>query len=135
MDSFNKVISFVLGLVVVLVFLAVITGKINLKKKPASTLAVTPTPIEKKSEGFFGFFKPASPTSTQTPNPTQKPSSTVKIEAGVNGSSDYKSYNQTSGSSTPKSIPATGLPTLFIPALLSGVLAGSFLRKTDKKQD
>ena len=33
MDSFNKVISFVLGLVVVLVFFAVVTGKINLKAK------------------------------------------------------------------------------------------------------
>lgn len=31
MDSFNKIISFVLGLVVVLVFFAVITGRINFK--------------------------------------------------------------------------------------------------------
>ena len=33
MDSFNKVISFVLGLVVVIVFFLVLTGKINFINK------------------------------------------------------------------------------------------------------
>ncbi|MBI5123775.1 hypothetical protein HZA75_08030 [Candidatus Roizmanbacteria bacterium] len=97
MDSFNKVISFVLGLVVVLVFLAVITGKLNLKSKP------------------FGGSSP-----TSTPTPTQKPSPT-------------NVYNQTSISTAPKSIPATGLPTLFIPMLLAGLVGGGFLRKSGKK--
>src|SRR3989338_2267789 len=112
MDSFNKVISFVLGLVVVLVFLAVITGKLNLKGKTSSTSksTLTPTSIQKNSGGFFGLFKPASP----TPTPTQKPSSTIKVETGINENNVY-------GSTTPKSIPATGLPTLFIPLLLSGL--------------
>ena len=41
MDSFNKIISFVLGLVVVVVFLAVISGRLNLGSKKASP---TPTP-------------------------------------------------------------------------------------------
>lgn len=98
MDSFNKVISFVLGLVVVLVFLAVITGKLNLKSKPTSTSALTPTP-------------------------TQKPSPTIAIN--VSSNDVY--------STTPKSIPATGLPTLSIPILLLGLVGGNFLRKTDKK--
>ncbi|PJA55225.1 hypothetical protein CO165_04710, partial [Candidatus Roizmanbacteria bacterium CG_4_9_14_3_um_filter_33_18] len=61
MDSFNKVISFVLGLIVVLVFFAVVTGKINLKSKTSTTSTskstITPTPIQKSSGGFFGFFK------------------------------------------------------------------------------
>lgn len=104
MDSFNKVISFVLGLVVVLVFVAVITGKLNLKKK------TSPTPTS-KTTSFFNFGR-VSP----TPTPTKKPSSTVNVY-----------------SPTPKSIPATGLPTLFTPALLSGLIGGSFLRKTGKK--
>ena len=103
MDSFNKVISFVLGLVVVLVFLAVITGKLNLKSKP-----------------FGGSFP--------TPTPTQKPSPTAVVS--VSGNSVY---NQTSISTTPKSIPATGLPTLFVPILLSGLVGGNFLRKSGKK--
>lgn len=130
MDSFNKVISFVLGLVVVLVFLAVITGRLNLKSKTSSASKSVPTPTstQKKGEGLFGFFKSASP--TPTPTPTQKPSSTLKIGTTVSGNNVY---NQTSGPTAPKSIPATGLPTLFIPMLLSGLVGGSFLRKSGKK--
>ncbi len=113
MDSFNKVISFVLGLVVVLVFFAVVTGKLNLTGKPSSTTTL-------KTTGFFNFSK-----TSPTPIPTKKPSSTVKVETGVNGNNVY--------STTPKSIPATGLPTLFIPTLLSGLIGGNFLRKAGKK--
>ena len=126
MDSFNKVISFVLGLVVVLVFLAVITGKLNLKGKPTSTSIITPTSTQKSNSGLFGFFNKSIP----TPTPTQKPSS---VTINTNESTVYKQYNQTSSSTTPKSIPATGLPTLFILVLLSGLVGGNFLRKTDKK--
>ena len=130
MDSFNKVISFVLGLVVVLVFFAVITGKINLKSKTnqASKSTVTPTTTQKNSGGFFGFFKSASP----TPTPTQKPSS-ITINTNTNENNVYKQNSQSSKSSTAKSIPSTGLPTLFIPILFSGLAGGSFLRKVGKK--
>ncbi|MEK7633594.1 MAG: hypothetical protein AAB437_02005 [Patescibacteria group bacterium] len=109
MDSFNKVISFVLGLVVVLVFFAVVTGKLNLTGKPSSTTA-------SKTNSFFNFGK-TSP--TQTPTPTKKPPSIVIID--------------TNGNQIPKSIPSTGLPTLFIPTLLSGLIGGNFLRKAGKK--
>ena len=130
MDSFNKVISFVLGLVVVLVFFAVITGKINLKSKTssASKSILTPTPIQKNNTGFFGFFKSTSP----TPTPTQKPSSITK-NTNTSENNVYKQYNQTPSLATPKSIPATGLPTLFIPLLFSGLFGGNFLRKSGKK--
>jgi len=120
MDSFNKVISFVLGLVVVLVFFAVVTGKINLKSKTSSASSLTPTPVQKNSGGFFGFFKPNI---TPTPTPTFKPSP-VTINTGSNNV--YKT-------SPPKSIPSTGLPTIFIPILLSGLAGGSLLRKAGKK--
>ncbi len=117
MDSFNKVISFVLGLVVVLVFFAVVTGKINLKSNTGTTSAltstITPTPTKKNEGGFFGFLK-SNP--TPTPTPIKQPTSFV-------------SYKQ----STPKSIPSTGLPTLFVPLLFSGLAGGSFLRKAGKK--
>ncbi len=133
MDSFNKVISFVLGLVVVLVFLAVITGKINLKSKTgsASNPTLTPTPIQKNNGGFFGFFKSAtSPTPTSTPAPTQKPSS---ITVNTNKNNVYKQNKQAIQYSNAKSIPATGLPTLLIPILVSGLIGGNFLRKAGKK--
>jgi len=130
MDSFNKVVSFVLGLVVVLVFLAVVTGKINLKSKTssASKSTLTPTPIQKNNEGFFSFLKPKNP----SPTPTQKPSP-ITINTNTNGNNVYKQNNQVAQYSNAKSIPSTGLPTLFIPILLSGLVGGNFLRKSGKK--
>ncbi|MFA6533300.1 MAG: hypothetical protein WCT22_04885 [Patescibacteria group bacterium] len=126
MDSFNKVISFVLGLVVVLVFFAVVTGKINLKSKTSSTpnlnTVISPTPVKKNTGGFFSFLKPVSP--TPTPTSTQKPLSSVTINNNENNT-----YKNTS----PKSIPSTGLPTVFIPILFSGLAGGNFLRKIGKK--
>lgn len=128
MDSFNKVISFALGLVVVLVFFAVVTGKINLKSKTstsASKSILTPTPAQKNSGGFFGLFKSATP----TPTPTPKTISSVKVDTSENNV--YKQNNTTTSSA--KSIPSTGLPTLFIPMLISGLAGGSLLRKAGKK--
>ena len=116
MDNFNRVISFVLGLVVVIVFFAVLTGKLKLPGKLGSPFAKTsPTP-----------------TPTKSINPT--PISTVRIENETSGRALGNSYKTQSNSSAAKSIPSTGLPTLFIPTLLSGALGGSFLRKTGKKR-
>ncbi len=126
MDSFNKVISFVLGLVVVLVFFAVITGKLNLKGKTSPTTTT-------KSTGFFNFGK-SSPTSTPTPTPTKISSVTLSTSTKeIKGNNLYKQNDSTVKTSNPKSIPSTGLPTLFIPTLISGLLGGSFLRKAGKK--
>jgi len=126
MDSFNKVISFALGLVVVLVFFAVVTGKINLKSKTSTTTAkttITPTPAQKNSGGFFGLFKPATP----TPTPTSKP-----VSSTSEGTSENNVYKQNTTTSSAKSIPSTGLPTLFIPFLISGLAGGSLLRNAGK---
>lgn len=116
MDSFNKVISFVLGLVVVLVFFAVVTGKINFKSKTTSVSSATPTPTQtqKNDGGFFGFLK-SSPSSTPTPTPT-----VTNIPLSTTKNNVYKAV--------PKSIPSAGLPTLFIPLLLSALVGGNFLR-------
>jgi hypothetical protein len=129
MDSFNKVISFALGLVVVLVFFAVVTGKINLKSKTstsASNSILTPTPVQKDNGGFFGLFKPKA-----TPTPTQKPVSSITVNTSENNV--YKQNTQSGSSSNAKSIPSTGLPTIFIPMLFSGLAGGSLLRKAGKK--
>ncbi|MBW7960496.1 hypothetical protein H3C65_03330 [Patescibacteria group bacterium] len=118
MDSFNKVISFVLGLVVVLVFFSVVTGKLKLPGKYS-------TPFAKK----------ISPTPTTV--------STLKDEDKTNQSSTNKKTETSIGNNyktqptikpiKPNSIPATGLPTFFIPSLLAGGLGGAFLRKTGKR--
>ncbi len=116
MDSFNRIVSFVLGLVVVLVFFAVVTGKLKLPGKLAG-VAAKPTP-----------------TPTQSVNPTPISSLTI------NGSPEkaplgsfYKTQTNNVSNKT-SSIPSTGLPTLFIPSLLAGGLGGSFLRKSGKKK-
>lgn len=130
MDSFNKVISFALGLVVVLVFFAVVTGKINLRSKTSTTASksiLTPTPVQNNNNGFFGLFKPASP----TPTPTQKPS--ILTTSKANENNIYAQNNQTTIYSNAKSIPSTGLPTIFIPILFSSLAAGSVLRRAGKK--
>jgi len=114
MDSFNKVISFILGLVVVLVFFAVITGKLNLSKIKTSV------------------SKGATPTPKVSPSPT--PISTVKIPSGqTTSTNNYASYNTSGKTMSTSQIPSTGLPVIFIPTLLAGVLAGSFLRKIGRK--
>ncbi len=113
MDSFNKVISFILGLVVIVVFIAVLTGRFNLKSKlgalgkktPVVTQAPTVTPIESIVSSNI------VPTVTPTVNPT---------------------YNKVSGlkrSPPPTTIPSTGSPTVLLPLLLSGLTLGSFLRR------
>ncbi|MFH0979646.1 MAG: hypothetical protein V1803_01730 [Candidatus Roizmanbacteria bacterium] len=104
MEGLNKIVSFILGLVVVIVFFAVVTGKINLKnigKKSSLTTAVT----------------------TKSITPTPKVVSSIKINP----------TNHPYSSSSPSSIPSTGLPTLFIPTLLVGLFGGSKLRQAGKK--
>ncbi len=111
MDNFNKVVSFVLGLVVVIVFFAVITGKLNL-----------------------GKFTPSFAKKT-TISPTPKTTSTVVIEENTSNNTNTKTttYKVNNYLTNTKSIPATGLPTFFIPSVFASGLAGFFLRKTGKK--
>ena len=104
MDNFNKVVSFVLGLVVIVVFLAIITGRFrlgntltNLTKR---NVTATPTPSKK------------NPTPTRVVSKNQKKTPIT--------------YNQYQA---PTSIPSTGAPTLFVPLLISGLFVGRFLQK------
>ena len=110
MDNLNKTVSFVLGLVVVLVFLAIVTGRLNLKNKlPLLSGKVSPTP---------------KVTVTTTP--------TKLVESNKEGST-YGSYKiKQTKTTTPTSIPSTGSPTLLLPLLFSGLGGGLFLRRSGK---
>ncbi|MFN4212454.1 MAG: hypothetical protein ACK4FL_00595 [Microgenomates group bacterium] len=113
MDNFNKVISFILGLVVVIVFFGIISGRINLRGKfPFLTKSATPTQ-----------------TPTQSIKITPTPISTVKISPP--SSSTNQAYNRYQ--KTPSSIPATGSPTIFLPILFSSMAAGFYLKNKGKK--
>lgn len=100
MDNFNKIVSFVLGLIVVVVFIAIISGRLNLGKKLSQmTVKISPSPTPSKISYY-------------TTTPTLTPTGSYI----ANGKS-------------PSSIPSTGSPTLLLPILLSGLGSGLFLRK------
>jgi len=111
MDNLNKTVSFVLGLVVVLVFLAVITGRLNLKNKiPFLSGKNTPTPTVKI-----------------TPTPTKL------VESNKEGST-YGNYKMKQQEKAPTSIPSTGSPTILLPLLFSGLGGGFFLKRSGKNK-
>lgn len=125
MEQFNKIISFVLGLAVVIIFLLVATGKINLKGKlpifssgSSSSKAVTPTPASK----------------TTALNPTNSTMGGIQTKGGLylspTPSAAYHSYSSPGAVST---IPSTG-PELLLPMAFAAFAGGSFLRRTGKKQ-
>lgn len=116
MDSFNKIISFVLGLVVVIVFFAVVTGRINFKGGlPRLTKATT------------------TPTQPPTPSPSTQSGTKVVINPTSGAQGRYQQQTQKTTTSSTKQIPATGLPALFIPSLLASAGAGAFLSRAGKR--
>lgn len=117
MDSFNKIISFVLGLIVVVVLLVILTGRFNLREKFLPLQGLTKT----------------SPTVTPTPQTTTRKGGQKVVINPTGISTNYRPYNQTSqtgGAVT--SIPKTG-PALLLPFALSGLFGGVFIRSKAKK--
>lgn len=119
MENFNKVLSFILGLIVVIVFVIVLSGRLNLKNKFLPFADTSPTPVSK----------------TQTKKITPTPTSPVEInqyqDQPSKGSSTTSNTSQAGkgGLTGAKSIPATGSPTLLLPLLGSSALLGFYLRK------
>ncbi len=82
MNGINKIISLLLGLVVVMILFAIITGKFNPFKPKTmtnngsttviATVTATPTPSQKKFLGIFPIGK-SKPTVTPTPTITSTP--------------------------------------------------------------
>lgn len=133
MSGFNKATSFILGLIVVLVFLFVFGSRVNLSDKllafknvkatpTPKIITVTPTPIAKK-KGFFEslFARKTTPT----------PKITKIVENNVKGTaSSTTTTTATSAMTTqPKTIPQTGSPTVLLPILISALGSGIYLRK------
>ena len=109
MDSLNKVISFILGLLVVVFLLAIIVGKIKIPGVQKPTISITPN-------------------KTITPSPTKIITSTRPTLT----TSPYHSYQsptpQQKGASRATTIPSTGSPTVLLPSLISALFAGIYLR-------
>ena len=140
MEQFNKALSFVLGLVVVAVFIVVASGKFNFKgfslPKSKTTLNITPTVTpyvtpKPTSKPWFSFNQP-------TAKPTAKPTNVPKINKYSKGAAQQQSqqdpnYRSYSGSNVPTSIPNTGVPIVLFPLFGTSLLTGIFLRKTGKR--
>jgi hypothetical protein len=140
MESFNRVLYFILGLVVVLVFIIVFTGRLNLGKtfRPlAGSTTPNPTPKTEEKKGFFSFLG-SRPTATPTPTkakvtPTPTPSGSVMTKGGTTGSQGRGSSTQPTttkgGVSNVQSIPATGSPVEILYLAIPTLSAGLYLRK------
>lgn len=122
MDSFNKVLSFVLGLVVVVVFIAVASKRLNLNTKflPFSsgvankvTVIPTPSPVAKTGQKIQTIVL----NTVQNQNKTNDKTTTT-----------INRYQTT----TPTTIPSTG-PALLFPISVSSLLGGFVLRQKGRK--
>jgi LPXTG-motif cell wall-anchored protein len=153
MEGLNKIISLILGLVVVVILFAIITGRINLKGKNilklgnqtvTTTPTVSPTPTKaKENGGLFGFLKRPTQTPTVTPTPTGK---VVTINTTKESDGTYHSYiaptqgkpatiitftpNNNTQMKNVSTIPSTGSESLLLlPFMGSSLLAGIYLKK------
>lgn len=141
MDSVNKVISFILGLIVVVVFIAIVTGRFKIgnnlknlskvKVSPTVTVKITPTPT--KYNVVTGYN---STTVKLTP-----PSAAPKTTKQTNGytSTGYQAYNaspttQVMNNNNLSTIPNTGAPTLLLPTAFSMLAGGTFLKRLSRKK-
>jgi len=117
MEGFNKIISFILGLIVVVFLLAIISGRLNMGKN------------------FFSWVGPGgktSPAPTQAPSPKLTPTQKITPSVGKENypfGKDDKNYHVYGVAS----IPSTGAPTILLPILLSSFFGGLYLKKTGKK--
>lgn len=140
MEQFNKALSFVLGLVVVAVFIIVASGKFNFKGlslpkskiagmiTPTVTPRVTPKPTSKP---WFSFNKPTvKPTIKLTVTPRVNTYSNSVVQKQNQVDPNYHLY---SDSNVPTSIPNTGVPIVLFPLFGTSLLTGIFLRKTRKR--
>jgi len=144
MEQVNKLLSFILGIVVVAVFIVIASGKINLKGIsffPKTTTNITPTPSiyttpKPTSKPWFSFLN--KPTTTPTPKPTRKPIPTQKTIGNNNSSSQQQNkldpnYHSYSITQVPVVIPNTGLPLVIFPLFGTSLLTGIFIKKAGKK--
>lgn len=126
MEQFNKALSFILGLVVVAVFIIVASGKFNIKglnlaksvSKAKITPTVTPTPAKKITTTL----------NKTTVNKTSNSTSNTQVTKQVDP--NFHSY---SGSSVPTSIPNTGVPIVMFPLLGTSLLTGILMKRSQKK--
>lgn len=112
MEGINRAVSFILGLAVVIVLIALISGRLNLKNKLSQLTKA-------------GAGNTPTPTAIKTTKPTIYP-------AQISPQPTIISYKPSVGGpqvKTPTTIPSTGLPTIFLPLAFSLLVGGLHLRR------
>ena len=146
MENANKIISFILGLIVVVVFIAIVTGKFNLGKKiktlskvtPTTTPKVTPkvTPeVTKKVTITYPSNTQAKTAAPQGYN-QQKTQPAPAQKKAVTSTGNYQAKGTATdiyGNSV-SNIPNTGAPTLLLPTAFSLLAGGTFLKRLSRKK-
>lgn len=144
--EFNRLISLVLGFIVLILVFVWIGSRFRSTTKTTSdarvTITLTPTPTKAQGEKgwnpFANLFKRGTPTPTPKKVIAQKPTATptqVFVAGGTTQETSttmvYKN-NRTGETQTiegVQKIPETGAPTLVIPLALSALTFGAYLRK------
>lgn len=131
MSGVSRFISFVIGLIVLILLFILIANRFNANRSTANagrvtpTVTATPTPVAGADQGgfdFFGLFRRNTPTPSATPTLTfaqQMDSTTGNIDATT---TQYEGQNA-------NQIPKTGAPTLVLPLAGAGLALGMWLRK------
>lgn len=136
MEQFNKALSFILGLIVVAVFIVVASGKFNIKgvnlSKTNTTTGIKPIVTPKPtSKPWFSFGVKPTVAPTVIPKKYTFTGSTMKTtQQQTQVDPNYKPYT---GSQVPSSIPNTGIPIVLFPLFGTSLLTGIFMRKTGKR--
>src|SRR5438876_901687 len=107
MNDFNKVISFILGLIVVIVFVAILSGRLKIRQNITNLtkgkVVVSPTPTVKTTKTVTITY----PTTNNSTANTYTTSKTTATNTTTNSYSAKGTTNQIGGQ-TINTIPSTG---------------------------
>lgn len=139
MEGVNKIISLFLGLIVVIILFAIVTGRINLKNRlPALSFLnknkVTPTitPI-KPNENLSNTSQNAVVTLPPPPSNSKNQDSLTTTSSPINPNLTHApSYFAQQNNQTVQKIPSTGAPAFLLPVALSLLSGGIFIKRKSK---
>jgi hypothetical protein len=146
MSGVSRFISFVIGLIVLILLFVLIANRFNVNKAKTVTANTTPTvtpvvsPAKSGGFDFFGLFRRNTPTPSPTPTLTfaQQMDSTMGNVNGANTSDQLGNPNPRTTISLAntyqnnqnlKTTPKTGTETLLLPLASAAFAAGMWLRR------
>ena len=134
MDSFNKILSFILGLVAVFILLLVITRRLNKNNSftflPFSTKKVTPAPDKTFSPTSIVNVRPTSSSLVRSIAPSKvSPTAGTAPSGQTKGGFIAKTQITPTTAPNANTIPKTGAPTILTLISATSLFTGIYLRK------